>query len=209
MELQLVIFGLLQMIQSSAFFVNCTLLGTIVFSGHVKDVGRRIHSLVEKSNIESKLTLFNIHYLLYKQLSEHNLVCYLVMRGGKELFSSVLLCFLLTHLPTNVYLIQRNVFAAPPFETMLILWLIIFFQAMAAFVVFSPLAWVTKVYHSPKQFIPKLQVLMNGKWWLLYKLKYDDLLNRLLQGPRMAVTIGSMQAVTYSSALEVIQFTNY
>lgn len=202
-EVQFALYGLLQMIQSAIFFVNCTLLGTIVYGGHVMDVNREVKSLVNKSIIDSKLMLSKVHPLLYRQLNEHNRVCYLVIRGCTELFGNVLLCFLLIHLPTNVYLLQQNVFSAPPIASLIILWLIIFFQALAAFVVFAPLAWASKIFHSPKKFLPKLQVLMNGKWWLLYKLKYDDLLNRLLYGPKMALTIGTLQPITFYTALEV------
>ena len=208
------IFGLLQMVQSSAFFVGCTLLGTLVYAGHVKEVNRAVQAslaLNRCSNLGAKPVF---HYtrttssLLSRQLNEHNRVCYLVMRGCAELFGNVLLCFLLTHLPTNVYLLQRNVFAAPPLFTLLLFWLIIFFQALAAFVVFAPLAWVQTVFHSPRRFIPRLQMLMSGKrrWQLCYKLKYDDLLNRLLHGPKMALTIGTLQPITFYSALEVCLF---
>ncbi|KAH9409889.1 hypothetical protein TYRP_009634 [Tyrophagus putrescentiae] len=206
------IFGLLQMVQSSAFFVGCTLLGTLVYAGHVKEVNRAVQAslaLNRCSNLGAKPVF---HYtrttssLLNRQLNEHNRVCYLVMRGCAELFGNVLLCFLLTHLPTNVYLLQRNVFAAPPLFTLLLFWLIIFFQALAAFVVFAPLAWVQTVFHSPRRFIPRLQMLMSGKrrWQLCYKLKYDDLLNRLLHGPKMALTIGTLQPITFYSALEFL-----
>ena len=61
------------------------------------------------------------------------------------------------------------------------------------------------MYHAPKRFIPKLQLMLRpGKAWLFYKLKYDDLYNRLVQGPKMAVSIGPVESVTYQSSLQVL-----
>lgn len=78
-------------------------------------------------------------------------------------------------------------------------------QLMAGIVVFAPLAWCCKIYHSPKEFIPKLQPLMVGYQWLLFKLKYDDLFGRLIDNhSKIAVSMGPSGAITYISALEFL-----
>lgn len=78
-------------------------------------------------------------------------------------------------------------------------------QLLAGTVVFAPLAWCCKVYHSPREFIPKLQPLMVGYQWLLFKLKYDDLYGRLIdRGPKIAISIGPSGAITFLSALEFL-----
>lgn len=46
--------------------------------------------------------------------------------------------------------------------------------------------------------------MLPGRAWILYKAKYDDLYNRLLQGPKMAISIGPVESVTYQSSLEVV-----
>lgn len=202
-EILITVFSLLQIIQSSIFFVNCTLLGTFVYTSHVKEVNKSVKLLVYNKGKKGNLSFSSVYQVIYRQLKEHNLVCYLVMHACKKLFGNVLLVFLLIHIPTNIYLLQQNAFASPPFLTMLILWLVILAQCVAAIIVFLPLAWMTKVFHSPNKFILKLQMLMKGKQWLTYKFKYDDLFNRLHQGPKNAIFIGNFQAITFSTALEV------
>ena len=160
------------------------------------------------------------HRTFHFQLHEHNRVIYLMICGSRELFGWVLFAFLFINLPININLIRRNIFTKrlKPIES-LILWFICFIQIFISFIVLCPLAWCCKVYHTPKKFIPSFQLMTiissnqqqsiecnitnqkNG--WLWYKLKYDDLYQRLLYGPKFAISIGPVKEITYFNSLEV------
>ena len=101
----------LRMCRSAMFFTICTLLGTIVYTGHVIEVGRSVWTLIrenecnavheEKEEEEEAMMVggkipLTKHTVLYNELHEHNLVCFLVVDGCETLFGSVLLAFLLT-----------------------------------------------------------------------------------------------------------------
>lgn len=109
--------------------------------------------------------------------------------------------------PINIYFIRRMIFLENTFYSLVMMYCASSVQLLAGMVVFAPLAWCQKVYHSPREFIPKLQPLLVGYQWLIFKLKYDDLYGRLKdKGPKCAVSIGPSGAITYLSSLEVRKF---
>lgn len=106
--------------------------------------------------------------------------------------------------PINIYFIRRMIFLENTFYSLVMMYCASSVQLLAGMVVFAPLAWCQKVFHSPREFIPKLQPLLVGYQWLIFKLKYDDLYGRLKdKGPKCAVSIGPAGAITYLSSLEV------
>lgn len=144
--------------------------------------------------------------LVDRFLEDHNLTCYLVLEGSSRLFGNILLGFLYTQIPMNIIFIRRIVFftwADPTLTAILSLVCVIQLEICAA--VFLPFAWCQTVYHSPKKFIPCLQVLTKGQSaWLVTKMKYDDLLKRLLYGSKISISIGPLAEVTYFSSLEFL-----
>ena len=211
------IFGLVQMTQAAFFFTNCTILGTIVYTGHVRKLYSQVEVMLAKyssagqGSTISVLPVQRCYHVLANVLAEHNKVCYLVMRGCVELFGSVLLAFICTNLPVNVFLLRRNILLHYSTVSNLISWAIVLAQSMAAVVVFAPLAWCAEVYHRPKRWIPKLSMMLmtaaadRPKWYLL-QMKYDDLYGRLMHGPKIAINIGPVESITFRSALEVVDF---
>ncbi|KAH9391892.1 hypothetical protein TYRP_022391 [Tyrophagus putrescentiae] len=207
------IFGLVQMTQAAFFFTNCTILGTIVYTGHVRELYSQVEVMLAKyssagSTTISVLPVQRCYHVLANVLAEHNKVCYLVMRGCVELFGSVLLAFICTNLPVNVFLLRRNILLHYSTVSNLISWAIVLAQSMAAVVVFAPLAWCAEVYHRPKRWIPKLSMMLmtaadRPKWYLL-QMKYDDLYGRLMHGPKIAINIGPVESITFRSALEFL-----
>ena len=145
------------------------------------------------------------HMIVSNQLSVHNRVTYLVISGSHELFAFVLYAFLLTNIPVNVYLIQRNIFEQQKLMDQMVLWTVVFIQLIVFIIVFGPLAWCAEVYHSPAKFIPILQPMLRGSsGWLWHKMKYEDLYHRLIDdGPKLAVCVGSVREITYMASIEV------
>ena len=153
--------------------------------------------------------------IFHFQLHEHNRTIFLVISGCRLLFGWVLFAFLLIHIPINVNLIRRCIYIQHlTLVELLVIWVIGLAQILITCFVICPLAWAYTVYHSPKKFIPTFQLLStttativggNGQnGWLWYKLKYDDLYQRLLYGPKFALSIGPVKEVTYFNSLEVI-----
>ncbi len=224
-DILLMVTGLTRMFMSALFFTNCTILGTIVYTGHVKEQYRVMRALIDRHSTlsSSRLPYSTSHYkVVSNHLVEHNKVCYLVVRGCIELFGGVLLAFICTHLPVNVFLLRRNILLSNSSvvgDT--IPWVIIYFQLAAAVIVFAPLAWCAEVYHAPKRFIPRLMGVMGRNSsdkhtkpsrWLLMQMKYDDLYGRLTRGPKIAINIGPVESITFLTALEAtpfLQFLNF
>ena len=113
--------------------------------------------------------------------------------------------FLCTNIPINIYIMRRIVFKRDqPWLDVFIAWFVALLQFGGAVAVFLPIAWCNTVYHAPKRFIPRLQFMMAAHYrWLPSKLKYDDLYNRLMHGPKITVAIGPVNAITYWAFIEV------
>ncbi len=116
------------------------------------------------SRRSSWLALHSLGAVAANSLAEHNKVCYVVVRGSVDFFGGVLLAFLCTHLPVNVFLLRRNLLLSRSVAQIseVIPWTIVLFQALAAVIVFGPLAWCAKVYHHPRRYIPRLMMLMRA-----------------------------------------------
>ncbi|KAJ6224148.1 hypothetical protein RDWZM_002693, partial [Blomia tropicalis] len=207
LEFLVYIYAGLECIQNGSFFSLCTITGTIVFAGHVIEMDRKMWKMIDQCRRKCPM-LRSIscrsHKIIDNQLCEHNRVTYLVISGSRELFSYILYAFLLTNIPVNVYLISRSAIEQQKLIDQFILWGIVFVQLVVLIIVFGPLAWCAKVYHAPAKFIPILQpMLRSSSGWLWYKIKYEDLYHRLIDnGPKLAVSIGTVRAITYMASIE-------
>ena len=207
-EYVLCIYLAFQCIQNAMFFTFCTITGTIVFCGHVIETNQTVWKLIDKYRSHNSMLSwipFRCRRIIVNQLVEHNRVTYLVIAGSRELFGYVLYAYLLTNIPINVYLIRRNFYKQQDFIDKLMLSLIIFFQMLISLLIYLPLAYGNNVYHSPAKYIPFLQTMLRDrKGWLWYKMKYEDLYHRLVDnGPKLAISIGPVRAITYMTFCEV------
>ena len=160
-------------------------MGSLTHAGHILELNKSIHKIIIKYSRIKQIPL-QVKNKLATQLYEHNRVCYLVIAGSDQLFGTIMASFLLTHIPANIYVLGKNLFATQQLKDMLYFWLIAFAQVIVWLISISPLVWSNKVYHSPKNFIPKLQIMiMKNPNLRLFKFKYDDLYNRLIQGPQI------------------------
>ena len=83
-EFALAYYVLGRMIRSALFFLTCTMLGTLVYTGHVKEVNRAVHRCLTPKSKKGPIGTISarFHSILHTQLREHNLVCYLVSGCG-------------------------------------------------------------------------------------------------------------------------------
>ena len=114
----------------------------------------------------------------------------MVLRGSEDLFGVILFASLLTQVPVNIYLIRNMIFRNPPTLILIFIRIVLCFQTLAGCFTISLLAWENQVYHKPKKWIPNLQTMINGHYWIWYKIKYDDLYNRLVSGVKISITMG-------------------
>ncbi|KAH9405349.1 hypothetical protein TYRP_001197 [Tyrophagus putrescentiae] len=206
---------LMRMLRCALFFIYCSLLGTLVYTGHLTEIGDRVNRLLQAYSFQTgsfsgygSLMVFPVTYrpLFTRFLHDHNLICSLVLTGSRDLFGDILFVFLLTNMPINIWLIRRLFVLNQTTIDHLLLWTVISCQSAALAIVFWPLAYCQKVFHSPKKWINLFQLKSKGSVrWLRLKLKYDDLFHRLSTGPKMAISIGPIDAITFGTALEVVQ----
>ncbi|KAH9402949.1 hypothetical protein TYRP_015713, partial [Tyrophagus putrescentiae] len=118
----------------------------------------------------------------------HNQCCHIIVTGTKEIFSKILLAFLLTNIPINIYIFKGFVFNN---EELLI----------PFYIALYPLAKSSSQLHEPRKMLIALQYCLTN---FFAKLKTDDLINRLGNGPKYAISIGPFKEVTNQAILEIL-----
>lgn len=99
---------LMRMLRCALFFIYCSLLGTLVYTGHLTEIGDRVNRLLQAYSFQTgsfsgygSLMVFPVTYrplfTLYF-LHDHNLICSLVLTGSRDLFGDILFVFLLTNM---------------------------------------------------------------------------------------------------------------
>lgn len=189
-------------LQLTVFFVSCSWYGSTVFTGHLNALYSKVKQLIKTNKRNCFISLKHLNDV-NQLMAEHNKVCYLVLCGSQKLFSNILLIFVLTNVPNNVYIIWRIIFQRQSFVDFLVFWTIVLIQMIAAVLVFGPVAYQCKIFHQPAKFLSILQNNLSGHQWLMTKLKLDDFNHRIIQGPKISVSIGFLKAVTYKTSLEV------
>ncbi|KAJ6215886.1 hypothetical protein RDWZM_010386 [Blomia tropicalis] len=199
-----------QILQTAIFFTVFVYLTTLVYNGHILDDNRKMLKLINERRRNSSYMKAYIP-IRYKRMIDSQVDNYIrtttmVLNGSSDLFSIILYNFLLTNIPINIYLLVRNIFQHPSEIESILMWLIIIGQLIGATLIFSLLSWSTVIYHTPANFIPVLQPMLNrSKYWLSNKIKYDDLYYRLIDGrSKIGVSIGPIKTVTYALSLEAL-----
>ncbi len=131
----------------------------------------------------------------------HNQCCHIIVTGTKEIFSKILLAFLLTNIPINIYIFKGFVFNNEELLIRIIMLFLFIFQYIAFYIALYPLAKSSSQLHEPRKMLIALQYCLTN---FFAKLKTDDLINRLGNGPKYAISIGPFKEVTNQAILEVI-----
>ncbi|KAH9390374.1 hypothetical protein TYRP_023125, partial [Tyrophagus putrescentiae] len=199
------------LIRWTFLFAAQTFIGKVVFTGHVSDERRLLKANLRICQQRNRniLPLF-LERSVFCFLREHNLVCFHVLSGSLQLWGRLIFGILLTQVPINIVFVKRLFFDQTPALLRLVFAIFFVAQVLIYGIIFLPLSYCTKVYHSPKKIIPQLIQHLTGqnavaggrRWTLGNALKLDDLYGRLMNGPRFAVFIGSLQPITYLSSLE-------
>ena len=227
-------YSMIRLARYALFFVYCAIFTTIVCRFHLieieKPILKIIHHYKNIFHLNCQLHQQKLHLTIRKrlhlinciplrhlpifhfQLNEHNQTTYLLLCSCLTLFGKILFAFLLTNIPVNIYFIRRNLLENPQLIERVCLWIAWLLQIGICCMIIIPAAWCNRVAHSPKDFITNFQLLTtkinnNGNHaggWIMYKLKYEDLYQRLLYGPKLALTIGTVKPITYLSSCEVI-----
>lgn len=164
---------------------------------------------------KSKVSLLPVCWsLLVKDfLCRHTSLTTLVVAGSEQFFGKIIFAALCTIIPGNIIFVRTALL--PDKAPALKLVMATAFLAEAAIVagIFLPLSYYQKKVHAPKEFIPRL-LLMLGEGggggrsqrhpWLTTKLKYEDLYGRLTSGPKLGFSMGSLgECITYFSSFQV------
>lgn len=128
----------------------------------------------------------------------------------------MILIVVFSQIPTNIVFVKKIIYSHKQENSLalnLLFSLIVSVQGLVVGLIFASLGWCQKVYHSPDKFIPRLMLLLTASKkstlagrntkWLPLVFKYNDLYGRLLRGPKFALSVGTLNAITYFSSLEV------
>lgn len=200
-EIAVLAYCLFHLIKLTIFFTMSSVIVRLVYGGHVEQITGQVAQLSSKEQLKIRLGIPRTILDIF--LVDHNRVCYFMSARNLQLFGSVMFVFILTNLPINIYLISRVLLARNHPLEWLLLATIFTAQVTAATVVMAPMAANCKVMHSPTKIIPKLQLLLRGRAWRIYKFKFMDLYVRLSCGPKFGVSVGDLNAITYMQICEV------
>lgn len=185
------------------FLCQCNLISAHVLISHIKAQFRPLKKLLTRTKLK-KYSFFheNCHLKLSNFLVEHLKLSNLLIRMNKELISPILLVFLFTNIPINIFVVRQLLFKRNTLFEYFATGLTCLIQMSSSFCIIIPLCASTKYLHAPSKCIPALQFAMPSSL-LWHKMKYDSLFGRLNWGPKIAATIGPIREVTYSITLEV------
>ena len=208
---------LILLIRYVILFTTMTILGTLVFTSHLREWQNRVKAVLD-AHFRKKRSFFKLptipvsgRLLLERLLREHNLISYLVVSCSDQLWGNVVLATVGTQIPINIVFVKKIVSPGSDQETtplsLKFLLFIIFAIQMGVFAgIFVPLSWCQSQYHSPKKLVHRLMLSTTGSgaWWWTLRLKYAELYGRLVRGPKVAITVGPLHAITYLSSLEFL-----
>ena len=208
---------LLLLVRYVVLFTTMTILGAVVFIGHLREWQCRVRVVIDAHFVKKKRrTLLKPpkipasgRLLLERLLCEHNLISYLVISCSDQLFGKVVLATICTQIPINIVFVKKIVIGSEqetPLSFKFLLFIIFAIQLGVFAGIFVPLSWCQSQYHSPKSLVHRLMLATtdSGAWWWTLRLKYNDLYGRLVCGPKVAITVGPLHAITYFSSLEFL-----
>ncbi|KAJ6224139.1 hypothetical protein RDWZM_002684 [Blomia tropicalis] len=183
-----------------------TMLHTCLVLDGIKSIWKLIGDCRLRFRSTRTFVSFRFHSIVYDQFIGYTQVTSHVLNGNREIFGAIMYTFLMTNIPVNVYLLQRNVFMKQRQFEIAIVWMVIALQLISAFNVLTLLSWSAAVYRKPAKFIPILQPMLHGsRKWLSLKIKYDNFYHRLVDGgTQIGIAIGPIHTVTYRSSSEAL-----
>lgn len=202
-EFALLIYFFLQLIRSAYFFCTLCIL-TYFIAWHSNEL---TNVLVENIQLYKHKKVFICPNKVSLFFFNYNKICSFFI--AKQIFPNVLLAFLASNIPINIYIIKGFVFDKEELLIRLVMLIIFAVQIVAFYITLNPLASVCSTLHSPHKMLVPLQYCLTGHKWLLNKLKIDDLVKRLLIGPKNAISIGPLREVTRQVLFEVRLYTFY
>ena len=188
--------------------LHCNQACVLLYITHLNEATARLKQLLQHYRKSQKLLKkTKSHYTQYCLcyfLQEHTKMVVVVNTVNVELWGGILWYTVLLNVPTNVYLLYRflHLYNHPGIQQMIILFILIV-QFGMIFIALLALASASKAFHKAKAFLPAVQLSLAEDRYLLYKLKYMELFERVNSEKKYGNTIGSMATVTYSVAFEV------
>lgn len=196
---------ILFLVRYLVLFTTMTVLGTLVFTSHLLGFQKQLMAIL-KAHKRLKFIPPVCNNLFERFLRQHNVIVANVVSCSGQLWGKIVLATVCTQIPINIIFVRKIAFSGEetPLTLKLVLFLIFAVQLALFGLIFAPLSWCQKVYHSPKKFIPQFLLLTTGSPWRRLRFKYNDLYGRLLRGPKFAISIGPLHAITYFSSLELL-----
>lgn len=200
---------LLVLLRYFIYFSISNVIGTLVLTSHVLEWQNKVKIVLAFHWQHPKLKLpVSFRLLLERFLQEHNFVCYCVVRSSAQFWGKIILAVIWTQIPINIVFLKKIVSGGKETPLSLKLIFIIFctVQLCIFTLMFAPLSWCQKVYHSSKKLLPRMMIMTTGSgpWWWTLRFKYNDLYGRLMGGPKFAMSVGPLHAITYLSSIEFL-----
>lgn len=95
------IYVLLLIVRYAYFFTQCVFVALIATLNHLSAERKTVEQILSKSSkfVQKRDSFLLLKYRLAieQHLREHNLMCYIIVTGADELFSSTMACFVYTN----------------------------------------------------------------------------------------------------------------
>ena len=187
------------LVQTATIFIFCNLVSCIFYLSRIMKYKQTFVQIIK----EHKRFISSWKFWQLKSiLVEHSNICYLIISGNREMWSVVLFSFLAAMCPINIYLLTHLLIDSSSIIETTITSAVIAIQMICTIIILTPLASCCKAVHGIEKHLPSIQWKLKSNW-LSYKLKYDDWFKNMVFGPKYAITIGPITAITYKAVMEV------
>lgn len=199
-------FAFPMLIKMSCIYSFCSLISTMVYSYKLSHYRTVIKMTLREQHFSSANLAYQMLYIarIDRFYREYTRICVHILYGNAKIWSTLMLSFLCTNVPANVYFINHIFFDHLPVFESIFFSVFLTVQMAAATFILIRLSKNSQLIHSFARYIPPIQQLIRGRAHLLYKLKFDQLLHRLTSGKKYGMSVGFIISITYESVVKVM-----
>ena len=188
-------FSLMQMF---VLFNLLSLLISFYYILHLNNIINQLKRELNTNQCNSKISSTSVRTFLL----EHLTICNQINKINIDFIAKMMLMFLACNIPLNIYAASHLMLdTLPQFEAHAFQ-LLILIQVASAASLLIPMAFVHVKLYDCKKLIPLVQYRLTRVNQVYFKLKCDDLLNRLTSGTLYCFTIGT-SPLTYLTISQV------
>ena len=139
---------------------------------------------------------------MWNFLNQHKTTSLSIVQVNGQLYSHLALANVVAMLPNNIYVLASLILRDSTPEIVTIYSFALLLQLLAVSFMFLP-AEMCQQIHGPAKMFPRVQLALKGYGAMVLKMKYDNLMEILVDGPKITITAGPLASFTRTNLYEV------